>query len=489
MGWPARPSVAEPPAGWWVLVLALPFVWACNLAPLAPGTYLCGDGGSCLPGAVCIDDVCVAAPATSGTASSTPSASTSSGTASSTGSSSGLQTSSSTAATTASSGSTGASTSSGSVRGSSTGSGSTSGGSTSSGSTSGSSSAGTTTGGSSSGGTTSGSSGSSSGAPAFSTLSVLAGQVDGTAFNTVAGLAYDGSRYVYAVDSGNCVIRQVDTTTGVISTLAGSPGICSSFDGVGPAARFYYPEGIAYDGHGNLFVADTGNYTIRQIVIYTQSVTTLAGQARVQGSADGVGPAAQFFVPYGVTADGHGNLFIADSGNQTVRQLVISTEQVTTLAGVAQTAGAINGTGSAARFYNLGGITNDGAGNIYVADCGNYAIRQVTADGGVVTTLAGAFGVTGSTNGVGTAARFLKPQQVAYDPTGYLYVADQSNFEVRQIEISTATVTTVAGVIGQSAIVTGPLPGDLESPFGVAISLGSPLFISDQTAEVILEAD
>jgi sugar lactone lactonase YvrE len=312
--------------------------------------------------------------------------------------------------------------------------------------------------------------------------------VNGTTFNWARGLAYDGSTYLYLVEDGSCVIDQIDVATGTVTTFAGTVGSCGSFDGTGPAARFNFPEGLACDGHGNLYVADTGNSTIRQIVIATQAVTTLAGLPVVAGSTDGIGTNARFFSPYGVTADGQGNLFIADSNNQTIRQLVLSSLQVSTLAGKVGMGGLVNGAGTAARFCNPGGIAADGAGNVYVAESCGFDIRKVTVDGGVVSTFVGELGLAGSQDGVGTAASFGMPQALVYDGAGNLYLADQSNAEVRKIELATATVSTAAGVAGKAAVVLGPLPGGLDGPWGVAASPGSPLFISDTTAEVVLEA-
>ncbi len=311
----------------------------------------------------------------------------------------------------------------------------------------------------------------------------------GTEFNPARGLTYDGSTYLYLADTSNCVIRQIEVASGAMTIFAGRLGSCGSLDGVGTGAAFNQLESLTYDGQGNLYVADTGDSQIRKVVISTQTVTTLAGQPGVAGSADGIGTAATFFSPYGVACDGQGNLFIADSNNQTIRQLVLSTLAVTTLAGQAGTAGNVNGVGKGARFCNPGGIAADGVGNVYVAESCGFDVRKVTVDGGVVTTFAGTLGVSGSQNGVGTAAGFNLPQQLAYDGVKYLYVADQGNSEVRRIDLSTATVTTYVGVAGQAVVLTGPLPASLQAPFGVAVSGSSPLFISDTLAQVVLEAN
>ena len=121
----------------------------------------------------------------------------------------------------------------------------------------------------------------------------------------------------------------------MLSLVAGALGGAGNIDGIGSAARFVAPDGVAIDGAGNFFVPDRGNNTIRKVVISTGAVTTLAGTAGMPGSADGTGAAARFNDPYGVAVDGAGNLFVADWGNSTIRKVVTSTGVVTTIVGVA----------------------------------------------------------------------------------------------------------------------------------------------------------
>ena len=180
----------------------------------------------------------------------------------------------------------------------------------------------------------------------------------------------------------------VVTTPLIVNTLAGQPLTSGSADGIGSAARFYYPSGVAADNAGNLYVADTDNDTIRKIVAATGAVTTLAGQAGSSGSDDGVASAARFNGPSGVAVDGAGDVYVADTLNNTLRKITAS-GVVSTLAGLTETAGSTDGTGSAALFWGPQGLAIDSGGNLYVADTNNHTIRKVVPATGVVTTVAG----------------------------------------------------------------------------------------------------
>ena len=165
------------------------------------------------------------------------------------------------------------------------------------------------------------------------------------------------------------------------TTIAGNTGYGSA-DGTNSAAQFAFPSSVAVGSNGNIYVADTVNCTIREVTP-AGVVTTLAGLAGCTGTNDGTGSAARFYHPNGVAVDGAGNLYVADTGNHTIREVtpVGTNWAVTTLAGLAGSAGTNDGTGSAARFNEPAGVAVDSAGNVYVADTANDTIRKVTPVG------------------------------------------------------------------------------------------------------------
>jgi sugar lactone lactonase YvrE len=316
------------------------------------------------------------------------------------------------------------------------------------------------------------------------TLAGLAGSrgsADGTGsaarFNGPAGVATDFSGTVYVADYSNHTIRKI-TPAGVVTTLAGLAGISGSADGTGSEARFLYPDGVATDSSGNVYVADVRNYTIRKITP-AGVVTTLAGLAGIRGSADGTGSAARFWYPSGVATDSSGNVYVADYANNTIRKITPE-GVVTTLAGLAGSYGSADGTGSAARFNSPAGVGTDSSGNVYVADSYNNTIRKITP-AGLVTTLAGLAGITGSADGTGSAARFIYPSRVATDSSGTVYVADSNNNTIRKITPAGA-VTTLAGLAGVnpgSADGTGSA-ARFNGPSGVATDSSGNVYVGDE---------
>jgi hypothetical protein len=274
----------------------------------------------------------------------------------------------------------------------------------------------------------------------------LDGSTDGSGnaarFSYPAGIAVDPAGNIFVAD-GKHTIRKI-TPAGAVSTLAGSAGTSGTTDAAGIAARFKNPEGIAVDPSGNLVVADKFNQTIRRITA-AGVVTTLAGSPGAVGSADGTGSAARFDFPSGVALDSAGNVYVADTGNQTIRKITPA-GVVTTLAGMADATGATDGTGSAARFDNPNGVIVDPTGVVYVTDSYNQTIRRISA-AGVVTTVAGTPKASGHVNGVGSSARFFAPIGLGLNPAGEIFVADSTNAAIRKIIVAGASVPEVPPVV------------------------------------------
>jgi hypothetical protein len=267
----------------------------------------------------------------------------------------------------------------------------------------------------------------------------------GAKFDSPAGVTTDG-KALYVCDQFGNTIRKIDITTGVTTTIAG--GNSGWLDANGTSARFNRPAGITTDGT-NLYVTDLFNNDIRQISLSSPfTVSTIAGSlSQTPGDADGTGNAATFNNPNSITTDGT-NLFVSEGNNNKIRQIVIATKVVSTLAGPptggypnSNPAGYVNASGTSARFRNPIGITTDGT-NVYVADLGNDVIRQIVIATGAVTTVAGAapppappptiIGQAGEIDLTGSAARFDTPIGITTDGVG-LYVTDRQSNVIRRI--------------------------------------------------------
>ncbi len=316
-------------------------------------------------------------------------------------------------------------------------------------------------------------------------LSLLAGKLGGPGntdgigpdarFLLPGGGASDGT-FVYIADTHNHTIRRIKIDTGEVTTLAGTPGLWGSDDGTGASARFYYPSDLAIDG-SHLYVADTQNSTIRKVDVLTGVVTTPIGSAGIHWSMDGTGPNAGFSFPIGIACDGT-HLYIADTQTSLIRRIEISTGEVTTLAGRARFQGSTDGVGSDARFSFPEGIATDGI-DLFVADTNNHTIRRIQIATGLVTTLAGIPKANGSSDGVGDAARFHYPKSLSLHGTD-LYVTDSQNHTIRKIEIDTRMVSTLAGKsgFGENTDGTGSA-ARFRHPSGITASGGN-LYVSDR---------
>jgi sugar lactone lactonase YvrE len=239
--------------------------------------------------------------------------------------------------------------------------------------------------------------------------------------NNTLVIALGGDGSLYAADKLTNFIRKI-SASGQVTTLAGT-GVAGATDGAGTSAQFNSPSGIAVDSAGNVYIGDGLNFTIRKITP-SGMVSTLAGTAGVKGSADGVGAAARFQSITDVAIDRSGAVIVADTGNNAIRR-ISADGVVTTIAGALPNKGSGDGIALASRFDAPGGMARDNAGNIFVADTGNFTVRKLTPSG-AAATFAGKAGEAGSNDGAGTLATFTTPKSVALDSQGNLYVADYS---------------------------------------------------------------
>ncbi|MBI5892889.1 MAG: hypothetical protein HZB79_04435 [Deltaproteobacteria bacterium] len=245
----------------------------------------------------------------------------------------------------------------------------------------------------------------------------------------------DAEGNIYVADADNHRIRKI-TTDGIATTIAGS-GKSGFADGVGTKAQFAYPTGIAVDAFKNLYIADRGSNSIRKID-RNGMVTTIAGNG-VPAYSDGIGKASHFNNPISVALDNASlNLFIADSGNNVIRKMNLTTTRVTTFAGSSdRIPGYRDGKGPNAIFSWPTGLAVDIFGNLYVADSNNNRIRKVNPEG-VVSTIAGAT-VAGFKDGLGHYSQFKSPTGIYVDKLGNIYVADSGNNRIRKISRSLIT--------------------------------------------------
>ena len=323
----------------------------------------------------------------------------------------------------------------------------------------------------------------------------ITGFADGTngsaQFYSPEGMAVDTNGNAYVADNYENTIRKVTPagTNRVVTTIAGTAGTFGSADGTNGDAQFSGPANLAMDTNGNLYVADGGNNTIRKITPVGTNwvVSTIAGNAGSGGgSADGTNGNAQFNVPSGIAVDAGGNLYVADTGNETIRKIMPAGTNwvVTTIAGKAGSYGSANGTNSTARFNGPSSIAVDAGGNLYVADTYDHTIRKLAPAGTnwVVSTIAGTPGSHGSNDGTNGSAQFFYPYGLTVDGASNLYVADTYNSTIRKVApVGTNwVVSTLGGVAGTSDSADGTGAGALfNTPYAIAADGAGNLYVAD----------
>ncbi|PCE66291.1 cadherin domain-containing protein [Sediminicola luteus] len=309
---------------------------------------------------------------------------------------------------------------------------------------------------------------------AMATVTTLAGSTRGFAdglitqarFDNPRAITVDANGTVYVADTYNHKIRKI-TASGEVTTLAGSDE--GDLNGAGTQAQFSYPQGIAVDADGNVYVSDTNNHKIKKITP-SGDVTTFVGGS-TSGASNGIGTAARVQFPHGLAFDADGNLLLADYGNHRIRK-ISPTAVVTTVAGSSQ--GYVDAIGVNARFYYPRQIGVDNTGIIYVMDSHNHKVRRIDTQRNV-TTWAGS--IQGDQGGSGSSVAFNYPQGLAVEADGTVFVADTSNEKIKKI----ATDQVVSDFVGSTL---GFLDGtDLNTqfnkPWNITIGPNNIIYVAD----------
>ena len=303
----------------------------------------------------------------------------------------------------------------------------------------------------------------------------IIGSTDGNGstsqFNLPTVVVFDNEENLIVVDRSNHKIRKI-TPSGIVSTLAGT-GAIGSTNGAALSATFRYPDGAIVDSNGNIFITDQSNHTIRKID-ENGIVSTFAGDG-LAGYLDGNGIATKFRYPAAMAIDENDNLFIADWGNHCIRKIT-PLGVVSTYAGIGGNSGNIDGNTSVAKFNGPTGLCFDNNGNLYVADYSNYKIRKVDTSGNV-STFCGS-GVAGNTDGDAFTARFNKPAVITFDGIDTFYVTDDSNHNVRKVDLL-GNVSTFAGIGVNGATDGLASTSSFKSLTGIVAKNKDELFIAD----------
>jgi hypothetical protein len=324
--------------------------------------------------------------------------------------------------------------------------------------------------------------------------------------NSPWGIAADSFGNVYIADTYNCIIRRVDNA-GTISTFAGTPGYCS-YGGDGGAATSAYlnhPYGVAVDKSGNVYIADTNNYRIREVTVSNGDINTVAGNGTSctsGGAACGDGGAATsagISDVYSLAVDGSGNVYIADYSNNVVREFSVG-GNISTVAGNGTYGySGDGGAATSAELSHVVGVAADSPGNIFIADLNNFRIREVTVSNGKIFTVAGngTWGYSGDRGASGNA-ELSQVHGVAVDSSNDMFIADYENGAIREVTDSPANTNPVSGNIntvagnGTYGFAGSGIPATnaaLNAPTGVTYDSGGNIYIADSDNCVVREVN
>ncbi len=295
------------------------------------------------------------------------------------------------------------------------------------------------------------------------------------------GLTVDTAGDVYLTDTENMRVREV-RSNGTITTVAGNGNFRAFVDGTPASNAFLFaPQGVRMDGNGNIFIADTENSSVRRIA-KDGTISTIAGNGKRQFGGDG-GPAslASLDDPASVRPDAAGNLYIADSDNEAVRK-VAPDGTISTVAGNGfQGYSGDNGLATNATLNTPEDMALDNSGNLYISDFGNQRIRRVSPNGTITTVAGNGQAKYAGDGGLATQASLNGPRGLAFDPAGNLYIADYYNARIRRLSFSDGTMSTIAGG-GTRVFTTGSIPATqaaLAGPTGIVIDGSGNVYFAD----------
>jgi Bacterial Ig-like domain (group 3)/FG-GAP-like repeat/NHL repeat len=316
----------------------------------------------------------------------------------------------------------------------------------------------------------------------------------GAQVNHPSDTTIDSAGNLYIADRYNNKIRKLNTSTGIITTVAGTGTAGISGDGgLATSAMINSPRGLSVDRSGNIYFTDSANSCVRRVDVTTSLITTAVGICASSGYSGDGGPAtsARLNTPTDVVIDSAGNLFIADFGNSCIRKVKHGSTTISTVAGIC-TAPGFSGDGGPAVDAQMNGsehVALDTSGNLYVADTNNNRVRKVSGATLQITTIAGIGVASYSGDGeLATEATLNHPVGLSFDGSGNLYIADEDNNVIRMVNATTSTITTVAGTgrvsgyNGDGGIATN---ATLSDPSSVTVSASGILYIADVSNNVV----